>query len=96
MRRYEIRRGSGGAGRYPGGDGIRRDVELLAPARAAILSERRRFPPYGLAGGQPGGVGRNVLIGAGQESELPGKTSLDVSPGDVISIRTPGGGGHGG
>jgi N-methylhydantoinase B len=96
VRRYEIRRGSGGSGRYPGGDGIRRDVELLAPARAAILSDRRRFPPYGLADGQPGGVGRNVLIGTGQERELPGKTSLDVRPGDVISIRTPGGGGHGG
>ncbi len=96
VRRYEIRRGSGGAGRYPGGDGIRRDVELLAPARAAILSERRRFPPYGLEGGQPGCVGRNVLLRSGHERELPGKTSLDVYPGDVVSIRTPGGGGHGG
>jgi len=95
VRRYEIRRGSGGAGRYRGGDGIRRDIELLHDAQVTILSERRKFQPYGLAGGEPGRRGQNVLIRDGEERELPGKVNLTVGAGDVISIRTPGGGGWG-
>lgn len=95
VRRYEIRRGSGGAGQWSGGDGIRRDLELLQDAQVTILSERRRFPPYGLLGGQPGKPGRNVLIRDGEEQELPGKTSFAAQAGDVISLRTPGGGGLG-
>jgi N-methylhydantoinase B len=95
VQRYEIRRGSGGAGRWRGGDGIRRDIELLADAHVTILSERRVFAPYGLAGGQPGQPGRNVLIRDGQERELPGKTTLLAQTGDVISVQTPGGGGWG-
>lgn len=95
VKRYEVRRGSGGEGRYRGGDGIRRDVELLVPAHVSVLSERRARGPYGLAGGEAGRPGRNVLVRGGAEKELPGKVELDALPGDVISIRTPGGGGHG-
>jgi N-methylhydantoinase B len=93
--RYEIRRGSGGAGKYHGGDGIRRDVQLLADAHATLLSERRRYPPYGLAGGSPGQCGENLLIRGDKEQILPGKGSFELLKGDVLSIRTPGGGGYG-
>jgi N-methylhydantoinase B len=93
--RYEIRRDSGGSGRYRGGDGIRRDVQVLVPAQASLLSERRRFPPYGLAGGQPGACGENRLIRNGEEHPLPGKGSIELQAGDILSLRTPGGGGYG-
>ncbi len=93
--RYEIRRGSGGAGRYRGGDGIRRDIEMLNGAQVTILSDRRKYPPYGLAGGELGRTGRNLLIRGGEVWELPGKVSLEVEAGDVVSLRTPGGGGYG-
>ncbi|MCB0255544.1 MAG: hydantoinase B/oxoprolinase family protein [Anaerolineae bacterium] len=95
VQRYEIRRGSGGAGRWYGGDGIRRDLELLVDAQVTILSERRVLAPYGLAGGEPGAPGRNVLIQNGQETELPGKVTLAAEAGEVISLETPGGGGWG-
>jgi N-methylhydantoinase B len=93
--RYEIRRGTGGRGRWPGGDGLRRDVQVLAPAQASLLTERRRGAPYGLDGGEPGARGENVLIRDGEEQPLPGKGSVDLQPGDILSIRTPGGGGCG-
>lgn len=93
--RYEVRRGSGGAGRFRGGDGIRRDLQLLVAAQASLISERRRVPPYGLAGGQPGACGQNILIRDGEESPLPGKGTFDLQDGDILSIRTPGGGGYG-
>jgi N-methylhydantoinase B len=95
VRRYEIRRGSGGAGLQPGGDGIRREMELLHQAQITLLTERRRFAPYGLAGGESGQPGRNLLIRDGQESELSGKATLTLQAGDVLRIETPGGGGHG-
>lgn len=95
VQRYEIRRGSGGAGQWRGGDGVRRDIELLADAQVTILSERRVFAPYGLVGGKPGQPGRNVLIRDGEEEALPGKTTLAAQAGDVISVQTPGGGGWG-
>ncbi|MFQ5890931.1 MAG: hydantoinase B/oxoprolinase family protein [Gemmatimonadota bacterium] len=95
VRRYEIRRGSGGDGRFAGGDGIRRDFELLSPGRVTILSDRRATGPYGLAGGHPGRPGRNSLLRGGETRELPGRVSLDVEAGDVLRIETPGGGGHG-
>jgi N-methylhydantoinase B len=95
VQRYEIRRGSGGAGQWRGGDGVRRDVELLTDAQVTILSERRVFAPYGLAGGEPGQPGRNVLIRDGKEQDLPGKTTLAARVEDVISVQTPGGGGWG-
>ena len=93
--RYEIRRGSGGGGLHHGGDGIRRDIQVLSDAKASLITERRRRPPYGLAGGQPGACGENCLIRAGEEFPLPGKGTFDLSNGDILSIRTPGGGGYG-
>lgn len=93
--RYELREGTGGAGRWRGGDGLRRDLLLRAPATASLLCERRQSQPYGLAGGEPGAPGRNVLIRAGGEQPLPAKGEAALQAGDVLSIRTPGGGGWG-
>ncbi|HEC22301.1 MAG TPA: hydantoinase B/oxoprolinase family protein, partial [Chloroflexi bacterium] len=97
VRRYALRHGSGGEGLHRGGDGLVREIEFLAPARVTILSERRRYAPYGLAGGQPGTQGENRLIPAdgSPERPLPGKVSFNVAPGDVLHIGTPGGGGWG-
>jgi N-methylhydantoinase B len=93
--RYGLRRGSGGRGRHPGGDGLQRTIRFLAPVTATVLSERRRRGPWGLAGGQPGAPGRNCLIRDGVERELPGKFTLELQAGDCLSIETPGGGGWG-
>jgi N-methylhydantoinase B len=93
--RYAIRPGSGGAGQFRGGDGIERDIQLLVEAQATILSDRRRFTPYGLAGGEAGQAGENLLLREGQEIPLPGKGTFNLQPGDILSIRTPGGGGFG-
>lgn len=93
--RYELRRGSGGFGRFSGGDGIRREIKMLSEARVTLLSERRRLPPYGLEGGEPGKVGENIIISNEVENRLPGKASIEVQADDVLSIRTPGGGGYG-
>ena len=93
---FSLRRESGGQGKYQGGDGIRRDIRVLQSATANIISERRERAPYGLAGGSPGKTGENVLIRwDGSETRLGSKVSLRCEPGDVISIRTPGGGGWG-
>lgn len=93
--RYEVRRGTGGDGKFKGGDGIRRDVKVLEEAQVTLLTERRAETPYGLNGGQPGIPGQNVIIRGEEEIILPGKGSFDLQPGDIISIRTPGGGGYG-
>jgi N-methylhydantoinase B len=93
--RYAVRRGSGGRGRYTGGSGLVREIEFLSPARVTLLTERRSVRPYGLAGGQGGRAGKNELIRRGRRVRLPGKTSLDVVPGDRLSVETPGGGGFG-
>lgn len=93
--RYAYRPGSGGAGRFRGGDGLIREVELLAPAQVTVLAERRRFAPYGLAGGGPGQRGRTVLRVAGEERELPGKCNVAAPAGAAIRIESPGGGGWG-
>jgi N-methylhydantoinase B len=94
--RYSLRRGSGGRGRAHGGDGLRRDIMFLCPVHVNLLSERRRRAPYGLAGGQPGQSGRNVVARAdGTEYDLSGKASIDLGVGDILSLRTPGGGGWG-
>lgn len=95
VKRYEIRRNSGGRGKFRGGDGIRRDIELLDEAQATLISDRRLTRPYGLAGGEAGQPGQNVLIRQGKETVLPGKGSFDLKKGDILSIRTPGGGGWG-
>jgi len=95
VRRYALRHGSGGAGRRRGGDGLIREVEFLAPVTVSLLSERRVYAPYGLAGGAPGTAGRNILLRDGVERLLPGKVTIDLLAGDVLRIETPGGGGFG-
>jgi len=92
---YAIRDGSGGSGRHRGGDGLIREIELLAPAQVTWLTERRRRAPYGLAGGAPGKPGRNLWIHQGKTRQMPGKTSFQAAAGDRIRIETPGGGGWG-
>jgi len=92
-----LRTGSGGAGRFPGGEGIERELELLIPATVSLMGERRTVPPWGLAGGGPGACGEDWLIRAdGTEERLPGKTTFEVSSGDRLRVLTPGGGGWGG
>jgi N-methylhydantoinase B len=93
--RYEIRKGSGGDGKFRGGDGIVRALQVLTDCQATLLTERRKVPPYGLEGGEPGKVGENLLLRDGEEIPLPGKGSVDLRSGDVLSILTPGGGGYG-
>jgi N-methylhydantoinase B len=95
VRHYGLRRGSGGGGQHRGGDGVRRDLELLGPATVSLLTERRASRPSGAAGGGDGGPGENVLVRAGAERPLPAKATLDLQQGDVLSIRSPGGGGWG-
>jgi N-methylhydantoinase B len=97
VRRYGYRTASGGAGRFRGGDGLVREIELLAPAQVTLLADRRRFRPWGLAGGGEGAPGRAVLIDAAtaNASELPGKCSRYLQAGDILRIETPGGGGWG-
>jgi N-methylhydantoinase B len=95
VRCYEIIDNTGGKGKYYGGNGIQRDIELLNPAQVSLLSDRRETKPYGLAGGEPGACGKNILIRDGKERSLPGKGSVDLQTGDILSIRTPGGGGFG-
>ncbi|MBC2667652.1 hydantoinase B/oxoprolinase family protein [Novosphingobium piscinae] len=93
---FAIRPGSGGAGAFRGGNGAVRRLRFLAPMRAGILSNRRRVPPFGLAGGAPGAPGRNSVERAGGAIEPLGATAgVDMEPGDVLVIETPGGGGYG-
>ena len=91
VERYGLRLGSGGAGRRRGGDGVVRELRVLEPCRLSIISERRRHAPQGERGGEPGAPGRNLLNG----EPVPGKVTLDLAAGDVITIETPGGGGFG-
>jgi N-methylhydantoinase B len=88
---YSLRRGSGGAGRHRGGDGVVRELEALAAMRFSLITERRRHAPPGADGGEPGAPGRNLLNG----DELPPKASGTLRPGDRLRIETPGGGGYG-
>jgi 5-oxoprolinase (ATP-hydrolysing) len=93
---FAIRTGSGGAGQYPGGDGVIRKLMFLQPMVVSLLTERRTRPPYGLAGGEAGSPGRNYRIRAdGAIDELPGRAEFQVNPGDIVIIETPGGGGYG-
>jgi N-methylhydantoinase B len=94
--RYGLRRGSGGEGKWRGGDGIVRQIQFLTRAQVTVLSDRRRIPPYGLHGGAPGATGCNEIIRAdGQREERPSKFTAMLEAGDVLSIETPGGGGWG-
>jgi N-methylhydantoinase B len=95
VQKYCYRRGSGGTGKYRGGEGLVREIELLSAAQLTMLSDRRRIAPYGLAGGGSGACGRTILISDGHEEELPSKCTLHVSAGTVLRIETPGGGGWG-
>ncbi|MEX0678488.1 MAG: hydantoinase B/oxoprolinase family protein [Pirellulales bacterium] len=97
VRSFSIRRGSGGNGRTRGGDGVIRRLEFLKPLEVSILSERRGpYPPYGLAGGESGALGRNTLQRTdGTLEHLPGRAQFRARPGDVLTIETPGGGGYG-
>ena len=96
--RYRLRRGSGGAGAAPGGEGIERDLLLLADTTVSLITERRVSRPWGLAGGGPGAVGENWLLPGGDEARavrLPDKCTVDLVAGDVVRMLTPGGGGWG-
>ncbi|KAB7731379.1 5-oxoprolinase [Rudanella paleaurantiibacter] len=96
LRAFGIRAGSGGAGTWRGGDGIRREIEFLQPVQATLLSQHRRVPPYGLNGGEPGLVGQQWLVSTnGEATELPGIFTRAMQPGERIRIETPGGGGMG-
>ena len=95
VRRYALRRGSGGAGMHAGGDGLRRDLEFLTRVRVSIWSERRRRGPEGRAGGRPGAHGENLLLRGTETRRLPSKVTFRAEPGDVLSVRSPGGGGFG-
>lgn len=92
LKAYGLRRGSGGAGRWSGGDGVIREFEALAPMDASFLAERRRHAPCGVAGGGAGAPGRTLVNGA----PLPPKVSTRLATGDVVRVETPGGGGWGG
>ena len=96
LEEFAIRRGSGGAGRHRGGDGVRRRIRFLQPMTATILSNRRIVPPFGINGGSPGATGRNTVERADRSVEVLGSTaSTLMQPGDVFVIETPGGGGFG-
>jgi len=96
VERYTLRRGSGGAGRFPGGEGIERQIEFLSSATLSLMGERRRHQPWGLAGGEPGASGEDWLIRSdGGRERLPGKCTIPVEPGDRLLVLTPGGGAWG-
>jgi N-methylhydantoinase B len=91
VERYELLYESGGAGKNRGGDGVVRSVRVLEPASLSLLADRRRHPPRGAEGGEPGAVGENLL----NDEELPPKVSRELKEGDVVTVKTPGGGGYG-
>jgi len=95
VRRYSYRPNSGGRGGFCGGDGLVREIELLTDAQVTLLSDRRKFPPYGLAGGEPGASGRAFHISENASNEIAAKSSVLAKKGDIVSIETPGGGGWG-
>ncbi|MBI3696735.1 MAG: hydantoinase B/oxoprolinase family protein, partial [Acidobacteria bacterium] len=92
IRRYVVRRGSGGKGRFRGGDGIIKEIEFLTDTDVTVLADRRRRGPYGLAGGKPGKPGVTRL----NRKKLPSKVRFECRAGDVLTIESPGGGGWGG
>ncbi len=96
--RYRLRRGSGGAGLAPGGEGIERDLQMLEDVTVSLITERRVSQPWGLKGGEPGAVGENWLLPQGDETRaqrLPDKCTINLDTGDVLRMLTPGGGGWG-
>jgi N-methylhydantoinase B/oxoprolinase/acetone carboxylase alpha subunit len=96
IRRYALRQESGGAGEYPGGEGILREYEMLTETSITLLSERRTSHPYGVQGGESGACGRNTVVRAdGSVETVPAKVRLELTSGDRLCIETPGGGGFG-
>jgi len=95
VREYRLRKGSGGNGKYRGGDGVVREIETLVRARMSLLADRRKQGPYGLQGGQAGKVGTNEIVSDGESKEIAAKGSHELKAGDRIRIETPGGGGWG-
>jgi len=96
VRSYGYRSGSGGPGEFRGGDGLIREIELLADAQVTLLGERRKFQPYGLAGGEGGAVAFTLLVKPdGRSEKLPAKCSIHAKKNDLIHMETPGGGGWG-
>lgn len=93
--RYGYREGSGGEGQYRGGDGLVRELQLLADAQVTILADRRTYAPWGINGGESGASGRTLLTTAKEVRELPGKCSVYAACGDILCVETPGGGGWG-
>lgn len=95
IRRYSLRKGSGGKGRNRGGEGLTREYEFAQTMNVSIISERRRFAPYGAAGGGQGEKGSNTLISNGKRKRLGSKCNFNVRAGDILRVETPGGGGYG-
>jgi len=95
VRRYAYREGAGGNGQFRGGDGLIREIEMLAPVELSLLSERQRFAPYGLSGGEDGVSGQAWILSDKGTARIPGKCSQALSTGETIRIETPGGGGWG-
>ena len=101
LRKFELRDGSGGKGKYTGGNGVIRELEPLRPLVMSILSERRALPPYGMAGGENGQCGRNLLVKKKQNNServvvsIGGRCSGSIQVGERLRIETPGGGGYG-
>src|SRR5581483_7098758 len=96
VRRYSLRPGSGGDGKYRGGDGIVREIEVLTDSDVTLLADRRRGRPYGLQGGNAGGAGRTEVVRHdGSVQTVPGKFSVRLQSGERIRIQSPGGGGFG-
>jgi N-methylhydantoinase B/oxoprolinase/acetone carboxylase alpha subunit len=92
---FSIRKGSGGAGKYRGGDGVKRVYKFLEDVEVSLLTERRVFSPYGLNGGEDGKKGENLLKSKGKIYNLTGKINFKAKKGDRLIIKTPGGGGWG-
>jgi N-methylhydantoinase B len=96
VRRYSLRPGSGGSGKFRGGDGIVREIEVLTEADVTLLADRRQGRPYGLQGGEPGAAGRTeVLRQDGSSEPLAGKASVRLKAGERVRVESPGGGGWG-
>jgi 5-oxoprolinase (ATP-hydrolysing) len=96
IERFALRRGSGGAGLHPGGDGVERRIRFLAPMRANLLALRRQVGGFGLEGGEAGAIGRQwIELANGQRESLPGIGQFELAAGDVFVLETPGGGGYG-
>jgi len=96
IRKYELATGSGGKGKFQGGNGIRRDTEILSQtATISLMGERQRHRPYGLYGGKDGSFGAYAIIRTRGRTRLASKTTLPAASGDILSITTPGGGGFG-